>query len=403
LHNSDGEPDAIAEARLFLGAGAEHLDVDDLLARLLDYRNGTHPDKFTDEDAKRDASTQFKRVQELIDKLDGRRQRQLIRTSQRSLVISEDSSRELTHRLQLNASDRKIDGLKNEVEELRRTNRDLAEKLKADREADRTLELEKLRKMYEPSRSRLVGVAATVLLGTILAGLSQVDQIAVMLKQYSPLAPSTFNIGIFSICIAALVVTGFKYVKHLEYQHMLRQVCTTTFATGFLSFSRNHRDDFERQYGRSFLREFCPDPNDAYHLSEFEMWMHKHKDQLSNIDDEDFQKQMDATRAICSRFVHQFEPRRGDESFDEHTVLQYLDQYYRSLESGSNSTPTHWVRHLKSLFSARKLRTVYRMLLGLFSNEANDHLKDAFILHLIDRELVDDPKVGGFVHRFRIR
>jgi hypothetical protein len=400
-HNSDPEADAIAEARLFLGDDAEGFDIDELLGRLLDCRNGAHPDRFSDADAKHEASVRFKRAQKLIEKLDRRRQRQLIKSSSTDLVIAEDArSRELRHRLQINASEERIEGLKEKLDELQRKNRALDEKLRSDRDASRSLELEKLRKMYEPSRSRILGVAISVILGGILAAILQVDQIAAVLKHYSPLSPSAFNIGVFAICIAAIAMTGSNYLKHLEYRYMMRQVCTTRFATGFLSFARSLKSEFHDKYGRSLIREFAP--GDDYHLSELSMWLYKHKERVAEID-ENFEDNLRSTKEIFSRFLHNFEVRQGDEAFDEHTVLQYLQNYFYEADRAGSGQRSNRVTRIRQILSIRQLRRDYRTSLGLFSNEAMDHLKDAFILHLIDRELVDDPKAAGLVHRFRIR
>lgn len=184
-------------------------------------------------------------------------------------------------------------------------------------------------------------------------------------------------------------MTVIKYLKHLEYRYMMRQVCTTSFATGFLSFAHDYHQDFDRTYRLSFVYQ-----NNSENLlwSGLFSWMCEHKDKLTELD-ENFQKRLKSTERMFNQFIHHFEPKQGDESFNEHTVLKYIELYYGRSATGKG-------RHL---FSLRKLRRAYRATHGLYSNEAKDHLKDAFILHLINRQLVDDPRAGGLVHRFHIK
>lgn len=400
MHSPDDESDPVQQARAFLGAGAETLDVDDLLDRLLDHRNSAHPDRFTDENAQKKASDRFKRAQELIEELERKRQHRLINFGSTELAKPSEFSKELTYRLQLNASADRLDALHQQLEEIRANNKELSEQLRSERDARRSLELENLKKIYEPSRARIVGVAIAMILGGSLAVLSQIDQIASLLKQYSPLSPAAFNITVFTICVIALSITLVKYLKHLEFRHMMRQACTTTFAIGFLSFARHLNMEFQRRYHRSLISEFLPGSDHI--TSSLQMWIYEHREELAAID-EDFEDKWESTKYVCSKFLHTFEPREGDESFDEHVVLQYLESYYRPSIVFDISNPITTFKGILAAFSPERLRRVYRTVLGLFSNEAKDHLKDAFLLHLIDRQLVDDPKAGGLVHRFRVR
>tara|TARA_R110002073_G_scaffold59094_6_gene149237 strand:- start:12416 stop:13495 length:1080 start_codon:yes stop_codon:yes gene_type:complete len=352
------ENESIQVARSYI-ENSDQLSDDELLDALLNFRTQSHPDRFTDDEAKEIATERFKVAQEAIDQLERKRQRDLIAKPHSSLTVASPTKESLRLKLEINAEQKRFEELQKKFRKLSKDHLALKNELQAERDAKRKEELEALGKIYEPSRGRIVGVAIAVLLTGAVAAIGQVGSIGESIQKFSPIAPWLLNIAIFLTCMAIAGATLFRFLKHSAFTAMMNETSTTRFATEFLKEIRRERRHWD------------------------------HDDDHSD----------------------------GPLRFNESSVIEFVRHYFTASELKRD--PYYYLRvepekkevggsRFRRAFEAvlKPLKTpryTYRRALGLLGTSAIDHLKDAFIFHLIHRRLIDDPRSEFLVHQFEVK
>lgn len=331
--------DPVARAKELLGPSSNDASIEELLDQLLTFRTSCHPDRFTDPDAKQEGAERFKLAQQLIADLNSLRQKQLVKRPKYDLATQPEDLDTLNLRLKLNAAEVEISKLKNSITELERKFASFQQEVAAERAARRESELAEIRKLYEPSKNRLLGAAIAVLLTGSLGILSQLEKVAAQLERIWPRAPETTRVTLFGISLIILAATVLRWLRHTEFQAMLSGVCTTDFA-------------------RRFLRD-----RDSYG------W------------------------------------HRSSTRFDEVQVVDFLEKEFTHV-TGDRTTSSESLLKAARRFIARiwwwtrNPRAVYRRTLSLLGHGTYNHLKDAFIYWLIQRQLVAAPKAIRLAHEF---
>jgi hypothetical protein len=326
----------IARAKNLLGPSSNDASIEDILDQLLRFRTTCHPDRFTDPIAKKAGEQQFKEAQELITELNALHEQQIVKASGRDLATQRDGLDTLSMRLRLTAAEVEIAALKGTIAEMQK-------EASAEDTARRVKELAEIKKLYEPSKHRLVGAAIAILLTGALGVLSQFENVASQLERIWPGAPRTTRVVLFALALIILMTTLLRWLQHTEFRAMLGRVCTTGFAQYFLQ----GKDEYYWRHGmRTCFNE----------------------DQVVKFLEKDFAQKNDVPNI----------------------EIKFLPKTVCRLSARAWWLLTH-------------PRVVYRWILGLLNHESYNHLKDAFIYWLIQRRLIVNPRAISLVHVFDIK
>ena len=183
---------------LNVSSDLESTELYDLLHK---YRNSQHPDKFTNEERKKEAEEKFKYLNTLLLELSNliEQEKQQRKPSE---IIPFQKDYEIVKTKQQNIiHEEEIEELKQTIRVNEFTIRELKKellKLLSDKVDEKTSELIKL---YKPSRRNLFSLGIIFFLTFTISILTKVEDIAKILNKYSPLDQQTFNYIIFVIFI----------------------------------------------------------------------------------------------------------------------------------------------------------------------------------------------------------
>jgi hypothetical protein len=241
----------------------EECSLFELFERLREYRNSIHPDKFQDEETKKEAEEKFKEAQNLWQELKRAIEREKLEKKSteiqyyKSVYENVDLIKELDEaRIKISELDSKIvqitherDGLEKELSEKQT---ELVEE-----------EFKKIESIYKPTKLSLASLGISTILVSLLAIFSQVESVAEKIRLYSPFSDSMFNIFIFGVFILLLVINLKKYIELNFIKRKATQICSPKIVEEFRDFlfekySNKERGNFSELDVFKFLENKSP-------------------------------------------------------------------------------------------------------------------------------------------------
>jgi hypothetical protein len=226
---------------------SDDLSATELYDLLHKYRSSQHPDKYLDENFKKEAEERFKQLNLLLDELGNFIEKEKLQKKPSELILFEKDfeiiktkqeilrfEKEIENlRLNIQIKDIETNNLKAEIKNLK-TDLARATSDKVDKKTNDLIEL------YKPTKRSLLSLGLTFLLTIIIGVLTKIDQIALILKKYSPLQPIILNTLIFIFLIGIPLM----YIKMIYEEHRIenaaKRIKTPKFILGFLIYLKEN-------------------------------------------------------------------------------------------------------------------------------------------------------------------
>ena len=234
---------------------SDELSATELYDLLHKYRSAQHPDKFIDDERKKEAEEKFKRLNALLLELSKFIEQEKLQKkpseiipfqkdyeivkSKQQLVNYEEiiSNLELTNRINENV----IKTLKKQILNLQS---DKADEKAAD-----------LINHYKPSKRSLLSQGITFLLTLTIGVLTKVEEVAAILTKYFPFDPVYLNYIIFSVLVFIPLRFLKSYIEEGQIENTAKRIRTPLFINKFLNYltEKDIKDTFTEMNVYEFL------------------------------------------------------------------------------------------------------------------------------------------------------
>lgn len=199
----------------------DDLSSNELYDLLYKYRNGQHPDKYTDEELKKEAEERFKNLNALLDKLSKYIELEKRQKKPSEVIPFQKDYEAVSLKQEIILLQRKIDELNSTIKSRDSRIKTLELRLSKYRDKKQAETINELIKLYEPSKKDKWRNGIIVLLVFIYAVFTQSEKVVEILAKYSPLSPwllNTIVFGLFSLVIIGLLKKYFEseYIKKLS-------------------------------------------------------------------------------------------------------------------------------------------------------------------------------------------
>lgn len=206
----------------------DNLSSVELLHLLKEHRKRIHPDKFSEEHAKKEAENKFKSLGELIDELDNFIQNDMLQRPAKEVALYEPIYDNFLLQKNLDRALKKSEELNSTIKYLKEENEDLQKVINEKRSNELEHEEREIKNLYKPSSRSLFSLGITFLLALVLAIMTRIDNISELLKKYSPLDNQIINNTIFILFILLLIIIIKQYVENLLLRRKIQTVCSTS-------------------------------------------------------------------------------------------------------------------------------------------------------------------------------
>jgi|AntAceMinimDraft_9_1070365.scaffolds.fasta_scaffold41669_1 hypothetical protein len=211
----------------------EDLSSIELLKLLKDYRKRIHPDKFTEDDARKEANEKFKELGNTIDELNRYIENEKLHRGAKELALFEPLYDNVSLQSKLDEAEEKIKDLEEKVDSLKKNNEELNESLSRKQNEELEEENLRLKELYKPSNQKLASLGILFLLSSVFAVMTKVEEVSVVLKKYSPFPEQYLNNVIFGIFILMLLLVIKQYVENKIVSLKVSEVCSPKFSKEF--------------------------------------------------------------------------------------------------------------------------------------------------------------------------
>lgn len=220
------------------------------------HRNLQHPDKFADEERKKDAEEKFKRLNELLNELSKyielekqqkkpsdiipyQKDYEIVKSKQQAIDY-EAKIKEL--QLINDYKDREIKTLRKEIASLQK-----------DKVEEKTNDLIK---HYKPSKKSLISQGIAFLVALVVGVLTKIDEVAIVLSKYFPFDPIYLNYFIFGILVFIPLRFITQYFLENKIDKAAKRIRTPLFNKKFLNYlsEKDIKDYFTEMNVYDFLQ-----------------------------------------------------------------------------------------------------------------------------------------------------
>jgi hypothetical protein len=174
-----------------------------------------HPDRFSDEEAKKTANAKFTEAQELLSELFQYIQDEAAHRTPAELVLFKPLYDSVFLQHALDASRTEISELKTSLEWSEREVEELKTSLKKRDDDHFDDERKRIQKMYLPSTTSWASLGIIFVLSFLLTAMSKVKNVSDFISQYSPFSQNLMNTTLFIVLIIMIVLTLKRYVENV--------------------------------------------------------------------------------------------------------------------------------------------------------------------------------------------
>lgn len=226
----------------------EFLDIDyeitpsDLYEKLYQYRSKTHPDLFIDKDEKSDAENRFKDCYKYLDELSDYINKDRM-INPKELTVYDKEFEMLQRRQEMIKNEKELERYKNEILFLQSSSSNLSNKVKSLESEMKTLRTSKISEKsdelistYRPTSKNFKVLGITIILSTLIAVLTQIEQITGKIFKYSPLDKSILNIIVFTVFVFVIVFYLKKFIEHKRVEGFIKVIQSQRSINGFYEY-----------------------------------------------------------------------------------------------------------------------------------------------------------------------
>ncbi|MCZ2474835.1 hypothetical protein G9H61_05220 [Aquirufa ecclesiirivi] len=234
---------------------SEDLNSTELYDLLHKYRSSQHPDKFMDNERKKEAEEKFKRLNSLLLELANLIEQEKLNKnpseiipfqkdyeivkSKQELINNEETIKDLLRTKQI--KDSEIKALKIQIL-----------KLQGDKADEKATDLIK---HYKPTKRSLLSQGITFALTFTISVLTKVEEVAGILTKYFPFDPAYLNYIIFSVLVFIPLRFFMRYFKEGRIENTSKKIRTPLFINKFMKYltEKNINDTFTELNVYEFL------------------------------------------------------------------------------------------------------------------------------------------------------
>jgi len=206
---------------------------------LYKYRNSQHPDKFFDDERKKDAEEKFKNLDALLVKLSKYIEQEKQQKKPSDMILYEKEYEIVKNKQEIIIYEAIIKNLKFTKEMNEREIIDLKKqilKFQGDKGDEKT---DDLIKHYKPSKSSLLSQGITFILTLIIGAVTKIDDVAKILSKYFPFDLIYLNYFIFGILIFIPIRFVKMYFEEGQIENTAKRIKTPLFINKFLNYINN--------------------------------------------------------------------------------------------------------------------------------------------------------------------
>jgi hypothetical protein len=235
----------------------EALQIDDelssieLLKLIKDHRKRIHPDRFTEDDARRHANEKFKDLGRLIDELNRYIENEKLQRGAKELALFEPLYDNVSLQSKIDDAEEKIKELEEKIKALNQTNEELNASLTQKRNKELEEENIILKQLYKPSSQKLASLGILFLLSSVFAVMIKIEEVAAVIKKYSPFPELLLNNIIFGLFSFMLLLVVKQYFENKIISLKVSEVCSPKFSKEFWSYLnsiKNWEDDKTKDF-----------------------------------------------------------------------------------------------------------------------------------------------------------
>ena len=222
----------------------EDIDSIQLYQKLLSFRNSHHPDRFYDEESKKEANNIFIEATQLLKNLNlFLNQEKLLKSptdleiymkdyelinTQQNLIAKESEITEI---------EKKIMILRGVIKNLLKQNRLLSKQAK-----ENNFDLLGLKDLYKKNSKLKIGIGLNIFFAVTSIILLNIDRNVALIIKYIPFSNTFFNIIIFSIIVISFLLNIRKLIQNNIIEQRSKQIQTAIFISEFSKFMQkdNH-------------------------------------------------------------------------------------------------------------------------------------------------------------------
>lgn len=234
---------------------SDDLSSTELYDRLFNYRNAVHPDKFVDEDAKKEAEEKFKNISNLLGELSKHIQQETIQKKPSELIVIKNEL-ELVNSKQLSIDyEAKIQTLEITLRSKEEEIITLKKNVKSLENKQIDQKTQELIKHYQTSKPGFFRLGIAFVFSLAMAVITKVDEIAKFLLKYSPVDPKLINTGIFAVVLLIPLIYLKSYYESREVEYIAKKIKTPKFLNKFMEHlkANNLNDTFSELDVYQFL------------------------------------------------------------------------------------------------------------------------------------------------------
>lgn len=203
---------------------------------LYKYRNSQHPDKFFDEERKKDAEEKFKKLDSLLVKLAKYIEQEKQQKKPSEMILYEKEYEIVKNKQEIINYEAIIKNLQFTKEMGEREIIELKKQilqLQGDKVDEKT---DDLIKHYKPSKNSLLSQGITFVLTLIIGAVTKIDDVAKILSKYFPFDLMYLNYFIFGILIFIPIRFVKMYFEEGQIENTAKRIRTPLFSSKFLKY-----------------------------------------------------------------------------------------------------------------------------------------------------------------------
>lgn len=211
----------------------EEISSIELIRLLKEHRKRIHPDRFSEEAAKTEATAKFQALGKIIEQLAKFIESERVSRSPRDLALYEPLYDIQSSQDKLEEAEEEIIRLKAQIEAQELRNSNLATQLAEKKSDELRKEREDIERHYRPTGRSLTFLGITALLSAMFAVMTKLESVSDLIKKYSPVPETSINLAIFAIFVAICFVVMKQIIESKLVSMKISDVCSTGFIKGF--------------------------------------------------------------------------------------------------------------------------------------------------------------------------
>lgn len=219
----------------------------ELLQLLKDHRKRIHPDKFTEETAKKEAEEKFKTIGQLIEELDRVIQIEKVNRGAKELALYEPLYDNVTLQNELEEAKGKIEDLESKNDELQKANDELQKALEEKQTSEIEKEAQELKGLYKPSPQRLASLGIVFLLSAALVTMTKIEEVYAVIIKYSPIEETYIRPVVFGVFIFTLFIVIKQFIENKAMARRTGEVCSPLHCRDFLQYLSKIKEQEENR------------------------------------------------------------------------------------------------------------------------------------------------------------